>query len=169
MAKKIKKFPADISSRRGSAEKMRRAVSAFNRAVIAYLVMVVCAVFFGKLGEYNLGDPTVNGFPLCFLLLPAYLPLMVIGWGGLLIGAPVAVIPGEEAVLLGLCDIFLAFNVWWIVRLVAARRQSIVMLRTARVFVMIMVIWGIFQIGCSATLLLWRHSGFTMLHTHLYR
>lgn len=168
MAKKIKKFSSDIAPRRGM-EKMQRAGKLFSRAVLMYIFLVACAVFLGSLGEYDLGGPSINGFPLCFLLLPAYLPLLVVGWLGLLFGVPVTVHPGQEAVWLGVCDILLVTNVWWIIKLIASRRQSPSILRTARVFVLIVVVWGIFQIGCSAVLVLWRKSGFTVLHSHLER
>ncbi len=168
MAKKMKKFSRNIGDapRRGG-EKMRRAARQLRNTVIAYIILVFLAVLTGINGEYQFSEPSINGFALCFLILPAYLPLLIIGCFCRLIGCPVDAIPGQEAILLGICDLLLILNVWWIVRMIAARQQNAAILKNARTFILIMVCWGIFQIGCSVVQLAWKYSGFYVLHETL--
>ncbi|MBE6364647.1 MAG: hypothetical protein E7053_02710 [Lentisphaerae bacterium] len=168
MAKKIKKFTRNIGEapRRGG-EKMRRAAKQLRYAVIAYIILVCLAALVGVTGKYQFSEPSVNGFALCFLVLPAYLPLLFIGCICRLLGCPVSAIPGQEAVLLGICDLILILNVWWIVRMMAVRKQSVSILKNARTFILIMVCWGVFQIGCSVVQMAWQYSGFHILHEEL--
>jgi hypothetical protein len=105
MAKKIKNFSEGNSSSRRSGEKIRRAARLFNRSIIYYTVLIVLAVLCGRSGEYDLSIPSANGFAICFLLIPAYIPLFVIGAVGVLIGVPLAEACGHEVILLGICDI----------------------------------------------------------------
>ena len=163
MAKKIKKFSSDISSPRRNSEKFLRAGRFFDRTMIAYALLVVLSAVIGSFGEYGLNQPSANGFAICFLLLPAFLPLMLIGGIGALFGCPGQVIPGQEVWILGICDLLLALNVWWIIRLISWRKQSTSMLRTAKNFVLVLVVWGAFQLVCSTLHIAWKHSGFTDL------
>ena len=165
MAKKIKKFSRNLGEtpRRGG-EKMRRASRQLRYAVIYYIVIVLLAVLTGTQGEYQFNGPSVNGFALCFLMLPAYLPLLVIGFFSRLAGCPLGIVPGQEAVLLGVCDLLLIVNIWWIVKITAVRKQSTAILKNTRTFIMIVVCWGIFQVGCSLVQMAWRYSGFDVLH-----
>ena len=166
MAKKLKKFSRDLNASRRGGEKMRRAVKQFNREMIIYIILVIIAVFCSMVGsgEYDLSSPNANGFSLIYLLLPAYLPLLIIGTICSIAGMPLTAVPGQEAVLLGVCDILLALNAWWIIRFIAAKKQSASLLRSARVFALIMICWGIFQIFCSVVDYLWQFCRLDFLH-----
>ena len=164
MAKKLKKNQGDLTTSRRGGEKMRRAVKLFNRSIVYYIFLVILAVVCGIGGNYDLSNPTLNGFAICFLLLPAYLPLIIIGAVGVLLGMPLSTACGHEVILFGICDILLAVNVWWIIRWAAARKQSASLLKNSRIFVLIMVYWGIFQLGCCLVQLIWLKSGLHALH-----
>ena len=164
MAKKIKNFSGENSSARRGGEKIRRAARLFNRSIIYYIILVVLAVLCGRSGAYDLSNPSPNGFAICFLMLPAYLPLFIIGALGALIGVPLAEACGQEVILFGICDLLLAVNAWWIIRLAATRKQSAALLRNSRIFVMILVYWGLFQLGCCLIQLIWSKSGLSALH-----
>lgn len=145
MAKKIKKFVKDAAPRR-SGEKYRRAGRAFDRMIIAYMLLIVAAVLIGLQGDYDLSRQSANGFAICFLLLPAYLPLLIIDAVAVCFGTSIIPDIGQEVYILGICDIFIVLNIWWIVRFFAMRKQSVSVLRTAKTFVMIMVCWGVLQL-----------------------
>ena len=164
MAKKIKKFTRNIDSPRRGGEKMRRAARGFNRAIICYMLLVAAAVVCGMNGNYDLSNPSLNGFAICFLLLPAYLPLFILGTLGAAFGVPITDACGHEVILLGICDLLLAFSVWWMIRIAAARKQSASLLKNSRTFVLIMVYWGIFQLACCMIQLLWLKSGLNAVH-----
>lgn len=161
MAKKIKKFSSDIASPRRNSEKFRRAGRLFDRTMIAYIVLVIIAMAVGGCGEYELQSVSDNGFAVCFLFLPAILPLAIIGGIGSLFGCPGQIVPGQEVFLLGICDLILAVTVWLVIRGISWKKQSTSMLRTAKIFTLIMVVWGAFQIGCSMMHFVWDRSGFT--------
>lgn len=158
MAKKLKKIAKNPSSPRRSSEKMRRHVRQFNRAVLLYIVVVAAAVFAASAGKFDLGNSTSGGFAYNFLLLPASLPLIIVGGISSLTGNSFAIAHGYEAYYFGMIDIFLIVNVWWIIRLTAFKRQSAAFLRTTRVFVLIMVCWGVFQLTCGALHWAWKNS-----------
>ena len=87
MAKKIKKFSSDIAVPRRNSEKFRRAGRLFDRAIIAYVLLVILSAITGSHGHYELQNAADNGFAVCFLLLPAILPLMLAGGIGTMIVA----------------------------------------------------------------------------------
>jgi hypothetical protein len=148
MAKKLNKFSRSIAPGRGG-EKFRRAGKLFDRAVIFYMVLVVAAVLVGMRGEYDLSSPGNSGFAVNFLMLPAYLPLLLIDGIACCFGHSILPKVGQEVFAFGVCDILLALCSWGGVRLAAARNQRVSILRTGRIFVLIMVVWGVFQLGCS--------------------
>ena len=164
MAKKIKKFSSDIAVPRRNSEKFRRAGRLFDRAIIAYVLLVILSAIAGSHGHYELQHAADNGFAVCFLLLPAILPLMLAGGIGALFGYPGHIVPGQEIWLLGICDLILAVNVWWIIRLISWHKQSTSMLRTAKNFTLIIVVWGAFQLGCTVMHMAWEHCGFSALY-----
>lgn len=164
MAKKIKKFSGEASPRR-TGEKFRRAGVAFNRIVMVYIFLVLAAVLAGSAGDYDLSKVSTNGFAICFLLLPAYLPLLIIDGIAMCFGSTIFTDAGHEVFILGVCDIFIALNVWWIVRFAAMRRQSVNILRTAKVFVLIMVCWGVLQLLFSLIQFSREKSSFSDRHS----
>ena len=163
MAKK-KKNPIGISGRR-LKEKMRLSVRAFDWAMAAYVVVVVASTLVGRCGDYDLGSANLHGFALWFLLIPAYLLLEVLSFVNY-IGNFNWDCTGFEAELLGICNLVMAIGTWCYVRM-RAGRWSVQTVRNIRMFVLILVFWGVFQLGCSAVLWMWRHGGFSSFNRHL--
>lgn len=167
MAKKIKKFSRNINSPRRGGEKFNRALRQYSIALGVYVVLVLLAWGIGSnSGEYDLSNPTWGGFAVCFLLLPAYLPLLIIGGIAGIASCNMDIACNREVMILALTDIFIAGNVWWIIWLIAKKRQSASFLRSAKVFVWIMVYWGIFQLSCSLFYFAWQKSNFNAMHLH---
>ena len=165
MAKK-KKNLSGVSGRR-SKEKIIDALRKFDLVMIAFVVTVVAAIFIGRSGDYDLGSANLHGFALCFLLIPAYLILEVLSlinyFGGFNWSCA-----GWEAELLGVCDLLLGTAVWIYVRM-RGNLKGLGFIKTARMFVLIVVLWGVFQLGCSAALWLWQNGGFSSFNRHLLK
>ena len=155
-----------LSSRRGKVdERLFRAWKEFSWTIVCYIVMVVVVVLFGRIGEYDLSQGSVNGFALWYLLLPAYLPLWIIGifaWAFHLDAA--AWFTGREAVALGSIDIVMALIIWLSVTIASARTRQSVVPHTARNFMRILIFWGVFQLACAAMVGLWEYGGLASLH-----
>lgn len=165
MAKK-KKNLTGISGRRVK-EKILDALRKFDYVMIAYMVTVIVAVLVGRSGDYDLGSANLHGFALCFLLIPAYLILELLSlinyfgefnWS----------CAGWEAELLGVCDLLLGIAVWTFVR-ISGKTKGISFIRAAKMFVLIVVLWGVFQLGCTAALWLWQNGGFSSFNRHLLK
>ena len=163
MAKK-KKNLIGITGRRVK-EKILDALRKFDLVMIAYMVVVIVAVLVGRSGDYDLGRANLNGFALCFLLIPAYLILELLSlinyFGGFNWSCA-----GWEAELLGICDLLLGIVVWTYVR-ISGKIRGISFIRSAKMFVLIVVLWGVFQLGCTAALWLWQNGGFSSFNRHL--
>ena len=164
MAKK-KKNPVGVISGRRLKEKMRLSVRDFDLAMAAYVVVIVVSTLVGRCGDYDLGSANLHGFALWFLLIPAYLILEVLSLVNY-IGNFNWNCNGFEAELLGICNLVMAIGTWCYVRL-RAGRWSVQTVRNIRMFVLILLFWGVFQLGCSAALWMWRHGGFSSFNRHL--
>lgn len=156
MAKRLKKMAKDPASPRRSREKMRRHIRQFNKIVLAYIVLVVLAAIAASNSRFDMASPSSGGFAYNFLLLPAALPGIIVNLASSLFGCSITVTPGYEAWYFCACDLFMIVNLWWIMRLIAFKRQSAAVLRTAKVFIMIIVCWGIFQLTCGAFHWAWK-------------
>lgn len=148
MAKKIKKF-SDGTSRRRSGEKFRRAAWQFDKAMIACALVIIVAVAVALYGDFSLKTPSVNGFAVNFLWLIACLPLLIADGIASCFGGEIPADGVQYIYILGICDLVLAATAWSAVRFAAIRKQSGSILKTARVFVLIIFAWGIFQLFCS--------------------
>lgn len=148
MAKKLKKLASGGTIGRRSMEKFRRAVRQFDKMMIVYVLLVGVAVLIAVNGNFSLRSTSAHGFAVNFLWLPSALPLLLAdGIAGCFdLGIPMHGI--RHIYLLGICDFVLATAVWSGVRFAAIRKQNARILRNARIFAMIIVIWGIFQIFC---------------------
>ena len=148
MAKKLKKLAAGGTIGRRSVEKFRRAVRSFDKAIIYYILLVIAAALVSVNGNISLRSTCAHGFAVNFLWLPAALPLLLADGIAACFNGAIPMDGSHHIYLLGICDIVLAAAVWCAVRFLAIRKQSARILRNARIFVMIIVIWGIFQICC---------------------
>ena len=163
MAKKLKKNQGDLTTSRRGGEKMRRAAKLFNRSIMYYIILVILAVVCGISGNYDLSNPTLNGFAICFLLLPAYLPLAIISFFRWWLNLNIE-FSGKEAYLLGICDTILAVITWISISLVSFKMRRPAFLHTTKNFLKILIFWGFFQLGCCAARGLWENGGFAPLH-----
>lgn len=146
-------------------EKIRAALRKFDFAMLAYFLVVILAVIVGRSGDYDLGSSNLHGFALTFLLVPAYLILELLSLVNCLGGFNWN-FSGFEAELLGICDLLLGVVVWLIIRM-RGRDKGVSYINAARTFVLIIVFWGVFQLGCSAALWMWRNGGFSSFNRHL--
>ena len=147
MAKKLKKFASGTTGRR-SGEKFRRAAWQFDKAMIACVILVIIATAVAATGDFSLREPSVNGFAVNFLWLPAALPLLIADGIAACLGGALPEHGIDYIYVLGACDLILAAAVWSGVRIAAIRKQSGNILRTARTFLLIIIVWGIFQLLC---------------------
>ena len=148
MAKK-KKSPGVPSVRR-SKEKVRIALRNFDCIMLVYALVVVVSVLVGRSGDYDLGNPNLHGFALCFLLIPAYLILELLSLINFIGGLNWSC-AGWEAELLGICDLLLGFGVWLYVRLRGFMR-GMSFIRAVQMFAVIVTAWGAFQLTCCGAL-----------------
>ena len=148
MAKKLKKFVSGNSGRR-SGEKFRRAVWQFDKSLIACVLLIIAAVAVAQCGDFSLRSQSGSGFALIFLWLPACLPLLIADGIASCFGAGIHTEGANYVYLLGICDLVLAAAFWGGVRFAAIRTQSGNILKTARVFALIIVTWGVFQLFCG--------------------
>ena len=146
-------------------EKIRVALRKFDLAMLGYFLVVILSVLVGRSGDYDLGSSNLHGFALTFLLVPAYLILECLSLINCLGGFNWN-FSGLEAELLGICDLLLGLVVWVIIRM-RGRDKGVSYLNAARTFVLIITVWGAFQLGCSAALWLWRNGGFYSFNRHL--
>jgi len=93
--------------------------------------------------------------------------LLIIGGIAGMFGSALHIDCGKEIISLAVCDVIIGIGVWTVVRFVALKKQSAALLRSTKVFVWIMVYWGIFQLLCSLVYFTWQKSNFNALHLHL--
>ena len=155
-----------LSARRGKVdERLFRSWKDFSWAILGYILLVIVVVLVGRVGGYDLSRESANGFALWYLLLPAYLPLWIIGLFAWIFHLDVtAWFAGREAVMLGGIDIVMALIIWLSITIAAARTRRSVIPHTARNFMRILIFWGLFQLACGAMFGLWEHGGLAFLH-----
>ena len=162
MAGKVKKS----SSRRGQ-EKMRRALRRFDLITLGVVVLLLISCAWCWNAEYRLGVGTPQGFAYWFLLLLAYPGLILCSLVNLTLGADMSFITGAEAPVLGISAFALVLVSWFWVRLTMKRRWNPIGLRVAGNFMLILLAWGVFQLGCGAAMAVWRQGGIApRIHSH---
>lgn len=170
MAKKKKKAVSPFAS---FSEKQRFYIRRFDLATVLLVALIVlsAAVTWGC--KYELGKPDPAGFIIWFLLFLAYLPLEIFGFVSWMTGFSQAgvdaFLSGNEALVLGACDLVVAIAFWAVVRFGLLRRYGLGALRICTIFVLIVAFWGVFQLGCSGAVIIWNRGGLAPLHQHLHR
>ena len=160
MAKKKKSV---IPVTRRNREKIKLACRQFDRCIIIYLILVALCVLAVWNGSYQLAKPDADGFIWWFLLVPSYLPLWLVSLFKVITGVNF-VFDGNEALSLGLCDVFMAIMVHLFVRFWGSRRGPF-FIRDARVFLLIFIFWGVFQLVCWGVWQVWSMGGAGTLHS----
>ena len=136
-------------------------------AGIALLFLVAVLLCHGQ--KYELGLPENSGYLYWLLLLPAYIPLEIVGLCALLPQLETGCFVGKEALVLGGCDLALVAVVWLIVR-IASRHRNTEFILIAWHFAMIFFCWGLMQYSLLGVSLLWEHGGLSRpFHPHLHR
>lgn len=163
MIKTAAHFVQASSTRSRIQEKLRREWKRLTLTVVVYIVLVVVSAWIGSRGEYNLAGDSINGFALWFLLLPGYLAVGALGAICWCFGI---VLPwcGNEAWLLGICDIVQILLIYVLVSLLAFARKKVSSLEMFRHFIRILVFWGLFQLACCAVRGVWSYGGISGLH-----
>lgn len=170
MSEKKKRY---VLSRR-RRERLERLTLRFDliSAGLAVVIILAAAVSAGR--PYELGLPYAHGFALWFPLLLAYIPLEVIGLFNWLFGVQENafmqfLVQDHQALGMGLFNLVMLGIVWALVRFWLGRRYGFSFLRTTGTFLLILLVWGCFQLFCFVAVTIWSHGGFTPLHHHLRR
>ncbi len=143
----------------GAAERGGRGFDAVMAGIAAVIgLALLCCRGRG----YDLNGTGTVGFAVWFLMFLSYLPLEIIGLFGLITGLKVPWInacaaSGNQVLVLAVCDWGLLLFVWIAVRLLG-RRYGVGFLRAARHIALIILCWGIFQVGCTAALAVWQRG-----------
>ena len=163
MIKTAEHFIQGASARSGIQEKLVRSWKRFSGTVFFYIVLVLVAAWIGSRGEYNLAGDSSVGFALWFLLLPGYLSVSLLG--GICWACGIELIwSGNEAWLLGICDIVQALLLYILISLWAFRRKRPGYMDVAVHFARILIWWGIFQMLCCAVRAIWTNGSISVLH-----
>ncbi len=141
-------------------------------AGLALVIILATVISMGR--PYELGLPCAHGFTLWFLLLLSYIPLEVVGLFNWVFGIQDNVfmrflVLEHQALGMGLFNLGMVAVVWILVRFWLGRRYGLAFLRTAGSFLLILLVWGAFQLLCFAAVTVWGHGGFSPLHHHLRR
>ena len=146
MAKKKKNSSVAINSVR-NPEKLRLICRQFDRSMIYYVLLVLLCSWIGSRGGFVLERPAAHGFALYFVVFPSYL-LMLLAKGVEEICGFAWEFAGLEVWFCMACDLIMAMSVWLLGRYLGKKRSP-VWLKNGRLFVMIMVYWGVFQLICT--------------------
>lgn len=160
-------------SRRGR-ERLQKLGLRFDllAAALAVVIVVATAICMGE--PYELGKPEPHGFALWFLLFLGYLPMELLSLFNWCFGLQETrlmhfLVVEQPAVMLGACNLATLAVLWVVFRFWAARRYGANFLQTTVHFLEILLVWGLFQIGCLVGLEVWDRGGFTPMHRHLTR
>lgn len=144
-------------------DKLIREWKRLSLAVGCYIALVVIAAFAGSRGNCDLSGDSVTGFALWFLLLPGYLVVTLLGAVSWCCGIALPW-AGNEAWLLGICDIVQALLLYTLVSWWAFAKKRVSALEMLRHFMRILVFWGMFQLACCAIRGTWNNGGISGLH-----
>ena len=151
MGKKNKKNRQE--SRRRYSEKKHRYCRLFDLTSVGIALLIIISMVISECGQSSLSEDSCAGFVKWFLVVVGYLPIAVYSVGCYLCGVAANGAIWENARILGALDIaFLV--VWGSVRFIG-RNYSPDFTRRAWHLLLIVFYWGIFQLFCFATALLW--------------
>ncbi|MDD3886571.1 MAG: hypothetical protein PHI35_06850 [Victivallaceae bacterium] len=145
-------------------DKRRRLRRRFDLIVLALGGLVAVAAFFCKGNPVDLTGAGAYGFAHWFLLFPAYLPLEVIeffNWCFKLDHTAVMrfIFAGDQGLALGAIDLAMLAVVWAAIRFAGVRRFGERILEPSFNFVLIVFLWGCFQMACVWWVTVWPHDG----------
>ena len=141
------KFKKRISRR--AQERLNRALRTFDLTMTALLlVTIVCGVF-SYLRGADLKPGASSGFAYWFLVVVAYLPMMVINLFRTICQLPIPA-PGEhtELYLHGIVAFVWETGLWVAIRIAGKRNTKSPLLHIGTRVAQIFLCWGVFQLCC---------------------
>ncbi len=135
-------------------------------------VVIICSVLVCFREEYEIGEPTMHGFPLFFLVFIGYPFLELISIFNIIFGlegSPMVqfVIHDHQVLGLGMINLTGLAVFWAVVRFVCLKMFGSIWVTVCSNFMMIFTGWGILQLLFYLMVFLWGHGGFAPLHNHL--
>ena len=152
MGKKNKKNRQE--SRRRYSEKKRRYCRLFDLTSVGVALLIIISAVISGSGNASLSEFSGAGFVKWFLVVVGYLPIAIYRVGCYICGVAVNGAIWENVRILGMVDIAFLLAVWAAVRLIG-RSHTPDFTRRAWHLLLIVFYWGIFQLFCFATALLW--------------
>ncbi len=135
-------------------------------------LLIICSalVCFDK--PYEIGEPTMHGFPLWFLVFLGYPVLALISIFNIIFGLDGSsfvrfVAETNPAIGLGIIDFLTLAAIWAIVRFAILRAFGSRWVQICCNFMLLIAGWGIAQLFYFLMLFLWDRGGFQPLHKHL--
>ena len=155
MAEKTKKRMS-----RRAQERLNRALRAFD---LTMLGLIAVAVVSGVLCHSRGSALTANassGFAYWYLVVVGYLPMWPVNGIRALMGLPIpaASLENELALLVATVLVWLT-GLWLTIRIVGRRNNKSATLHIATRIAQIILIWGLFQLFCMATVIGWNRGG----------
>ena len=150
----------------------RRLTQRFDFLNIGLALIIIFSVLLAWGESYDLSQANSSGFVLWFLMFLAYLPLellCLIDWctAGDFSWLTDFLFARNPAMGLGIVNLLLLLIFWGGIRVLAARKFGENLLRITGHVVLIFLIWGCFQLGCSLVMRMWEQGGISAYHTHL--
>lgn len=135
-------------------------------------LLIVCSVLVCFREPYEIGEPTMHGFPLWFLVFLAYPVLLLLSVANMIFSLDGSllvkyVVYGNQAIGLGVIDLVTLLAIWAIVRFVMLRFFGSRWVRVCGNFMLLVAGWGIVQLFYFLMVFLWSSGGFEPLHHHL--
>ncbi len=157
-----------------SRERLQRTKRRFDLVTVALALLVVIAMLVSSPYAYELGSNRPEGFATWFLLFLAYLPLEIVGLVTWIFGLQDStlirlLVEEQQTLALGVFNLAMLAVVWLTIRFYFCRRFGINFLRSSCTVLTILAVWGGFQLGCMAAVVIWERGGFSPLHQHLRR
>ncbi len=155
-------------------ERFERLTLRFDLISAGLAAVIILATLVSAGRPYELGLPYAHGFALWFLLLLSYIPLEVVGLFNWVFGIQDNafmrfLVQEHQALGMGLFNLGMVAAIWVLVRFWLGKRYGLAFLLTTGTFLIILLVWGCFQLLCFAAVTIWGHGGFSPLHHHLRR
>jgi|GEM_PF-2027904 hypothetical protein len=135
-------------------------------------LLIVCSVLICFREPYEIGEPTMHGFPLWFLVFLAYPVLLLLSVFNVIFRLDDSmlvnyVVFNNQAIGLGVIDLLTLLAIWAVVRFGMLRFFGSRWVQVASNFMLLVAGWGIAQLFYFLMVFLWNSGGFEPLHHHL--
>ena len=153
MAQKIKKRLS-----RRAQERLNQKLRAFDLTMLALAAVIVLAALVCRIGDPSLNGHDPAGFGVWFLRFYAFPPLGV--WHGVkaLLKLPGGMSCGHGLYILPAVAFVWNFVLWLAVRILGKHYNKSSVLHVGTRFAQMVLVWGIFQLGCAGAAAGCRHN-----------